>query len=74
MKHKKIIFLLLLLCIQMGLVWPVYPLFSSIEPMVLGIPFSFVWVILMLFCAFSLMLWYFLNDPDPPPVQPDGKG
>lgn len=72
MKRKKIIFLLLLLGIQMALIWPVYPLFSSIDPMILGLPFSFIWVILMLFCAFFLLLWYYLNDPDLPPAQPDG--
>ncbi len=62
MTRRKWIFLGLLLLIQLSVIWPVYPLFSEVEPLVLGLPLSFAWVILVLFCAFFLLLWYYLGD------------
>jgi len=32
--------------------------------MILGLPLSFAWVVLMLLCGFFLLLWYYLTDPD----------
>jgi len=63
MSKRKTIFLIGLLFIQLGLIWPVYPLFSDIYPLILGLPLSFAWVILVLFAAFFLLLWYYLSDP-----------
>lgn len=63
MTKRKIIFLIGLLFIQIGLIWPVYPLFSDIYPLILGLPLSFAWVIAVLFAAFFLLLWYYLSDP-----------
>ncbi|MDZ7715516.1 MAG: hypothetical protein U5J95_04820 [Balneolaceae bacterium] len=63
MSKRKVIFLVGLLIIQLCLIWPIYPLFSTIEPMILGLPFSFAWVVFVLIAAFSLLLWYYLSDP-----------
>jgi len=63
MSKRKTIFLIGLLFIQLGLIWPVYPLFSDIYPLILGLPLSFAWVIVVLFAAFFLLLWYYLSDP-----------
>lgn len=64
MTQRKKFFLLALLVIQLALVWPIYPLFSGIYPLILGLPLSFAWVILVLFAAFFLLLWYYLSDPE----------
>jgi hypothetical protein len=40
--------------------WPVYPWFSSIEPRVLGMPFSLTYLIIILVVVFSMMLGLFL--------------
>jgi len=64
MSSRKKIFLILFFLIQFGLIWPIFPFFSGIYPMILGLPLSFAWVILMLLSGFSLLLWYYLSDPD----------
>jgi membrane protein implicated in regulation of membrane protease activity len=64
MSRRKIIFLAGLVLIQLSLVWPVYPVFSDIYPLILGIPLSFAWVIFILLSAFSLLLWYYLTEPE----------
>lgn len=63
MTKRKIFFLIGLLIVQLSLIWPVYPLFSDIYPLILGLPLSFAWVIAVLFAAFFLLLWYYLSDP-----------
>ena len=43
--------------------WPIYPWFSRIHPLVLGIPFSLVYlVILVLVCFLSMLALYFWED------------
>ncbi len=64
MSRRKIIFLVGLLLIQLSLIWPVYPAFSNIYPLILGIPLSFAWVIFILLAAFSLLFWYYLTEPE----------
>lgn len=72
MSTRKRVFVLLLVIIQACLIWPVYPLFSNIHPMLLGLPFSFFWVILMLVASFLLVLWYYLTDThDQKSANPD---
>lgn len=43
-----------------GLIWPVYPLFATIRPRVLGMPFSLVYVIILLLVAFGVLLGLYL--------------
>lgn len=48
-----------------ALVWPVYPLARSIRPYVLGLPFSFAWVVGWLVLVFvALVLFYRTDVPD----------
>jgi len=43
--------------------WPVYPWFSRIQPRVLGIPFSLVYlVILVAVCFFAMLALYLWED------------
>ena len=56
--HRAAIgFFLLLFAATM---WPVYPLFAGISPMVLGIPFSLFYQILLVAFSFSALLGLFL--------------
>ena len=60
---KKLVvrwFIVFLVLIQFSLIWPIYPLVGYIEPILLGMPFSIVWVILCLLLSFSGLLTYFL--------------
>lgn len=70
MTRRKIIFISALLLIQLSLIWPVYPVFSDIYPLVFGIPLSFAWVIFILLAAFSLLLWYYLTEPNKENSEP----
>ncbi len=40
--------------------WPIYPIFSRIEPMVLGMPFSLVYLIVLLALSFFVLLGIYL--------------
>lgn len=74
MTRRKIIFLLLLAAVQVGLIWPVYPLFSGIRPFILGLPLSFFWLLVMLSLAFGTLLWYYLTDPEITPEEDSDTG
>ncbi len=63
MTTRKIVFLSLFILLQLCLIWPIYPLFSEIYPMILGLPLSFAWIIFVLICTFGLLVWYYLSDP-----------
>ncbi|MGD8427224.1 MAG: hypothetical protein PVH63_06310 [Balneolaceae bacterium] len=70
---RKKIFVILLVLIQLGLVWPIYSFFSGIYPMILGLPLSFAWVVFMLLCGFFLLFWYYLGDQDRKKAKPKAK-
>lgn len=61
-KKKSVIrcFVVFLVLIQLSLIWPIYPLVGSIEPIVFGMPFSIVWVLLCLSLSFSGLLAFFI--------------
>lgn len=45
-----------------SLMWPIYPLFSTIEPRLLGIPFSLAYLIIWLLLSFLVLLGLFLLE------------
>lgn len=56
-----------------ALIWPVYPLFSGIEPRILEMPFSLVYVVGSLVLSFAVLFAYHLwEDADEEPVDGDG--
>jgi len=63
-KKRKRTFLLVAVLgvVQLCLIWPIYPLFSSPTPTILGFPLSFAWVILMVLVSFVSLLTYFLLE------------
>jgi len=46
-----------------GLIWPVYPAVSSIRPYVLGLPFSFAWVVGWLVVVFGALVVLYRAEP-----------
>ena len=62
--HKKRIKILIpiLVLIQLSIVWPIYPIFSNAEMLILGLPLPFFWLILMVCAAFTSLLIFFLKD------------
>lgn len=58
-------FLTVVLIAGLALIWPVYPLARSIQPYVLGFPFSFAWVIGWLVLVFAALVWFYqVDEPD----------
>lgn len=68
----------------LALVWPVYPLFSGIRPLILGLPLSLAWVVLWLGLVFvALVVLYRIEHGgrpaaggqagEPPPEPGSGK-
>lgn len=62
--RKKRSFILFIICLflQAAVIWPVYSMFADPEPMVLGLPLSFAWMILIILLSFSTMLIFFQFD------------
>lgn len=42
--------------------WPLYPWIAGIEPVILGMPFSMVWLCLMIATVFATFLAVFVKD------------
>ncbi|MBO6524912.1 MAG: hypothetical protein JJ971_13855 [Balneolaceae bacterium] len=61
-KKRALALVAVLFVLQVCLIWPVYPIFSSPTPQILGFPLSFVWVIFILLCSFTSLLIFFRKD------------
>lgn len=51
---------LLFVLVLLALTWPVYTLFSGIRPLVLGMPFSLFYIVVVLVVSFLLLLGLYL--------------
>ena len=45
-------------------VFPIFALANRVEPLVLGFPFAFFWVVLWIVIAFSALLVLYYLDPE----------
>ena len=57
---------LLFVAIFLGLIWPVYPLASRIQPFVFGLPFSLFYILSLVLLSF-VVLWlydHYLNHEE----------
>ena len=50
------------LLVAVLLVWPVFPLFSGVRPLILGLPLSLAWVVLALGVMFAALVWLYRNE------------
>lgn len=55
-------FLTVFLLTTLALLWPVYPAVSGIRPYVLGLPFSFAWVVGWLVVMFGALVVLYRHD------------
>ena len=58
-RRRRQIFLGIYVLVAVLLVWPVFPLFSGIRPLILGLPLSFAWVVLALTVMFGAIVWLY---------------
>ena len=55
-----------------AVMWPIYPQFATIEPRILELPFSLVYVVIALLLSFfGLLALYIWESKQPPEVAPD---
>ena len=48
------------LAISCAMIWPVYPMFSSLRPFVLGMPFALFYLVLLLVLTFTILSLLFI--------------
>ena len=63
-RRRRRVFLAVYLLAAVLLIWPVYPLFSGIRPLILGLPLSFAWVVGVLLLMFGALLWLYRDEGD----------
>ncbi|MCC5906440.1 MAG: hypothetical protein JJU13_09550 [Balneolaceae bacterium] len=61
-RRSRIVFTVFMVFLTVFLVWPGYTLFSSPEPLVLGLPLSFAWVTFCTIAGFLAMLLLYISD------------
>lgn len=65
-RQRTVVAVIAVVCLAGGaLVWPVYPLVPPLEPYVLGLPFSFAWVVGWLAVVFGALLVLYWTDSPP---------
>ncbi len=61
-RRRRLIFLVIYFVAAAFLVWPIFPQFSGIHPLILGLPFSLAWVLLALAMMFAALVWLFRHE------------
>jgi len=62
LRLNRVMISILTVIISIAIMWPIYPLFSGIEPFIFGLPLSFAWIILWVIIGFVSMIWLYLSD------------
>ena len=65
--RRRKIFLALYILVTSLLVWPIFPAFSGIRPLILGLPLSLAWVVLALAVMFAALIWLYRTEDHEPP-------
>ena len=61
-KRRRLLFVVILMTAAAALVWPVYPLFSGIFPLIMGLPLSMAWIALWLTVVFAALVWLYRSE------------
>lgn len=66
-RRRRILFVAAYLLVTASLVWPIYPVFSGIHPLILGLPLSLAWIVLALLAGFAAVLALYLTEDEEGP-------
>lgn len=61
-RRRRLAFLAVYLLLVAALVWPIYPYFSGALPLILGLPLSLAWVVMVLVAGFGALLALYLSE------------
>ena len=64
LRRRRLIFLAIWSAVVAMVIWPIYPRFSGVEPLILGLPLGLAWVIGAVTIVFFALLWLFLGEDD----------
>lgn len=56
------VFFGVMLIVQLSIIWPGFAYFSDAEPLILGFPLSFAWLIAMLLLGFAAFIGLYIMD------------
>lgn len=62
-RRRRLAFAGLMLLATVAVCWPVYPLFSGVRPLLLGLPLSLAWVVGWLLVTFVALLMLYRSEP-----------
>ena len=61
-RRRRMLFMTIVMVATLALIAPIYPLVSSIRPLILGLPRSFAWVVGWLTVVFVALVWMYRSD------------
>lgn len=61
-RRRRLVFLAIFVASCASLTWPVYALFASPRPLVLGLPLPLVWVLLWMAVSFGTLIWLYRTE------------
>lgn len=60
--RSRILFVSVITILTIFLIWPGYTLFAASEPLILGFPLSFAWVIFCTIIGFIALYFLYISD------------
>ncbi len=61
-RRRRVAFAIIAALATLSVIWPIYPLFSTIYPMLFNLPFSLGWLIIWLLITMAGMLWLYRTE------------
>lgn len=65
-RRRRMVFLVLVLILTAALVWPVYPFFGGIRPLLFGLPLSLAYIAIVMGLMFAAQIWLYLGEEERP--------
>lgn len=61
-RRRRLVFVVILIAAALALIWPVYPMFAGIFPLILGLPLSLAWIVLWLAVVMTALVWLYRSE------------
>lgn len=66
-RRRRLVFAAICALLTAALIWPVYPLASGIRPLILGLPLSLGYIVIVLLLMFAALIWLYRGEEERPP-------
>ncbi len=61
-RRRRLVFVVILIVTALALIWPVYPVFSGLYPLILGLPLALAWIVLCLAVMMAALIWLYRSE------------